>query len=276
MVGNTVWGRAPCSEFPNDNPALHGGSSWFASDERGRLSCVLPTKVQTEEADAQPVAVVPEAEPVTQPELDHAVNVAAFEAELEEEPGLIEVVEELSVDGMVDEFEPSTEALACNDGLEGEEEGVMSVPSEPPPAEEGSPAPTDPFARLVFALEETALSLGARAPGVACVRALFGTTRWDAIDPGAQAIDALLAGQIIVRSESRHGLARASAFTEQVLAWQAILRGESEDFAVCTALDEWAADVVARVLGNPARADAIRRELRGRGVAAFGLVAEAA
>jgi hypothetical protein len=41
------------------------------------------------------------------------------------------------------------------------------------------------------------------------------------------------------------------------------------------ALDEWAAGIVARVVGN-GRSDAIRREVRRRGVAAFGFMAEAA
>jgi hypothetical protein len=36
-------------------------------------------------------------------------------------------------------------------------------------------------------------------------------------------------------------------------------------------LDEWAAGVVARATGG--RVDAVRRELRSRGVAAFGLAA---
>ena len=77
------------------------------------------------------------------------------------------------------------------------------------------------------------------------------------------------------------GIRRSSGFTAKVLAWQGILRGESEDFALSDGgalepLDEWAADVLARVLGAPARTDGIRRELRRRGVAAFGLVASAA
>jgi hypothetical protein len=37
-------------------------------------------------------------------------------------------------------------------------------------------------------------------------------------------------------------------------------------------LDEWAADLLARLLGAPARATGLRRDLRSRGVAAFGLV----
>jgi hypothetical protein len=37
-------------------------------------------------------------------------------------------------------------------------------------------------------------------------------------------------------------------------------------------LDEWAADVLARLFGAPDRSAQLRRELRGRGVAAFGLI----
>ena len=62
-----------------------------------------------------------------------------------------------------------------------------------------------------------------------------------------------------------------------MVAWQGILRGESEDFSLCGGtLDEWTANVLARLLGNAGRADGIRRELRRRGIAAFGLVSAAA
>ena len=57
-------------------------------------------------------------------------------------------------------------------------------------------------------------------------------------------------------------------------AWRAILRGTSDDFTACggAMLDEWAAGILARLLGAPAREPVLRRELRARGVAAFGLV----
>ena len=57
-------------------------------------------------------------------------------------------------------------------------------------------------------------------------------------------------------------------------AWAAVLRGESEDFSVCGAspLDEWAANVLAARAGMPSRAAVFRRDLRARGVAAFGLI----
>ena len=37
-------------------------------------------------------------------------------------------------------------------------------------------------------------------------------------------------------------------------------------------LDEWAADVLARLMGAPDRIPSLRRDLRTRGVVAFGLV----
>ena len=58
------------------------------------------------------------------------------------------------------------------------------------------------------------------------------------------------------------------------LAWRAVLRGEVDDISTCGAamLDEWAADVVSQALGAPGKATQLRRELRSRGVCAFGLV----
>jgi hypothetical protein len=90
------------------------------------------------------------------------------------------------------------------------------------------------------------------------------------------ATEALLAGALVEHTD--RGLTRAPGFTSLVLAWQGILRGESEDFGPCGAasLDEWAANVVARVLGTSSRTEGIRRELRRRGVAAFGFIADAA
>lgn len=132
----------------------------------------------------------------------------------------------------------------------------------------------DPFARLVDVLGDAARALGADECTLVGLRALFGLARADAIAPSENAAQALLAGQVLVRGAK--GLTRANEFTSQVLAWQGVLRGESEDFGALGPLDEWAADVVARVVGNPARADGIRREIRRRGVAAFGIVADAA
>ena len=70
----------------------------------------------------------------------------------------------------------------------------------------------------------------------------------------------------------------ALAHEATACAWRAIINGESEDFAACGAkpLDEWAAELVAGLLSAPARTQQLRRELRARGIAAFGLVLDAA
>ncbi len=115
--------------------------------------------------------------------------------------------------------------------------------------------PDDPFAMLVAVLEDVARVAGADDSMLATLACLLGRARLDASAP------------------ETHGTLRA-----QALAWQGILRGESEDFGACGAamLDEWCAALIAGVLGQNVRADGLKRELRRRGVAAFGLVEQAA
>jgi hypothetical protein len=106
----------------------------------------------------------------------------------------------------------------------------------------------DAYSIFVAALTDVALGFGADPMGVDRLRAMLGQTQVEGLstDVGAR-------------------------------AWEGIIRGESEDFSQCGSetLDEWAAGVVARVVGH-GRSDAIRRELRRRGIAAFGFMAEAA
>jgi hypothetical protein len=73
-------------------------------------------------------------------------------------------------------------------------------------------------------------------------------------------------------------LTAALASDPTARAWRAIILSESDDFAACGAktLDEWAADLVAQALTAPSKTEIVRRELRARGVAAFGLVPDAA
>jgi len=63
-------------------------------------------------------------------------------------------------------------------------------------------------------------------------------------------------------------------FLGQTRGWRALLAGTSDDFAACgnAMLDEWAAELLARLLGAPSRATALRRDVRDHGIAAFGLV----
>jgi hypothetical protein len=123
--------------------------------------------------------------------------------------------------------------------------------SEPPP----TAIVTDPFANLVSVVEDVARSAGADDEAMARLASLVGRTRLESSAP-----------------DTLHAL-RA-----QALAWQGLLRSESDDFGACggTMLDEWSAALIATVFREPSRADRFKRELRRRGVAAFGLVEQAA
>jgi hypothetical protein len=296
--------RAACAEFPNDNPALHRGALWFCAGHDGALSCERPHEIEAAPREAragfrdaersidrsgQPAGAdcgvrgeaprdppedrSPEGRARKRPVAVHAAERCPsaggehgesgdLAVSFEDEGGAIEIVDELAVDDPVEEGASTSAELADRQPL--------------------AAADGDPFARLVQVLDDAARGLGAGPGDTSCLRALFGFANAGAISPGERAVEALLAGNVLVR-ESR-GLARTNGFSRQVLAWQGILRGESEDFGVpgdgalepLGPLDEWSADIVARVVGNPARADGIRRELRRRGVAAFGLVADAA
>jgi hypothetical protein len=134
----------------------------------------------------------------------------------------------------------------------------------------------DPFATLMRLLEDAARTSGASDDLAGGLRWLLGEAPFDVGSLHAVAVEALIAGNYVERTT--HGIQRTEGFARTVTAWQGILRGDGEDFAACGAasLDEWAADMVARLLGSPTRAVGLRRELRRRGVAAFGLIAEAA
>jgi hypothetical protein len=130
-------------------------------------------------------------------------------------------------------------------------EGLVMLDESPEPA----PASDDPFVALGDVLEAVARGAGASQDAAHVLRVVLGRER--------------------VSSETGDELL---VLREQAAAWQAILRGESEDFAACgvSSLDEWSSIAIARAMGEMGRADGLRRELRRRGVAAFGLVIEAA
>ena len=101
---------------------------------------------------------------------------------------------------------------------------------------------------------------------------LLGLRRLDAERIPARVVDALVAGGILERGG--RGMVRTQGFVDTALAWASVLRGENNDLSSCGALtlNQWCADLVARVLGAPGRAEPVRRELRRSGVAAFGLL----
>ncbi len=138
-----------------------------------------------------------------------------------------------------------------------------------PCAEE--PTAQDPFAMFVQTLVCVAQDAGCTR-AAALLPALLEGGQVEAGALGEPAIDGLVNAGVLARGPS--GLVGGESFRQTADAWRAILRGDSDDFGACgpRMLDEWAADLVARIVAAPAKTEQLRRELRTRGVAAFGLV----
>jgi hypothetical protein len=124
---------------------------------------------------------------------------------------------------------------------------------------------------FVRAIAEVALAHGP-AETAAHVESLFmfGTPAPIELSPNARA--ALLDGNILEATDD--GIHATAWFARTSSAWQSMLRGEAGDLAVCgeSTLDGWTADLIACLVAKPSAASAIKRDLRRRGIAAFGML----
>ena len=231
------------AEFPNDNPALHRGVSWLCLDVTGAAVAVRDAIIAEPEAEAEIPA--PRISGIVARSVDSETELAD---DLDDDFAPI-LVEEL----------PPLDEIASLEGIEPPRTSPALSTSLPPASDE-------PFTILVFTLADVAL--GAGSPHVASVLpALLLHGRLEhAMPPDAS--------QALAEAGVLKGDEVTPAFVAQTHAWRALLLGTSDDFAACgnAMLDEWAADLLARLLGAPSRATALRSELRSRGVAAFGLV----
>jgi hypothetical protein len=153
-----------------------------------------------------------------------------------------------------------------------ESASMISQPeaSEPTGAES---APSDGFGIFVAALAAVLLQRGATR-GAAVIADLLGGTR--------VAADAL--GETLVQQLNGRGIGELrgdqfvvdEAFAQTASGWRTLLSSESADFSSCAeTLDDWATGVVTALLPGHAPAKDVRRELRRKGVAAFGMLAAA-
>jgi hypothetical protein len=240
------------SEFPNDNPAMHRGVIRVCLELTSAPTAEPVAPVAIEEVEAAPETIVCFPPRSVAPAADDEADAI--------EVGPI-VIEELEV---------------VDASVEGAE--VAVVFEEAPPvstitSHESSvlpPCPDDPFTVFVCTLADVAI--GAGSPHVASFLPglMFDGRLPDALDDGAKSS---LRSAGLLDGDGVH-----PAFVATACAWRAILRGTSDDFSACgsSMLDEWASDLLARLLEAPAKAPTLRQELRSRGVAAFGLVEVAA
>ncbi len=126
----------------------------------------------------------------------------------------------------------------------------------------------DPYMILIRAIENVALQKG-RLIEAQAARSLLTGERVEGLS--AEKVLALRSADIL------DDAGRASQKISIVAnGWRLILRGESEDWSAvgASSLDEWAAEILSRLLENwPV--GPLRKDLRDQGVAAFGLASAA-
>lgn len=144
-----------------------------------------------------------------------------------------------------------------------------SVRKVGPAAEAPAAKPTDAYSAFVSALVAVALGAGATR-AAATMPALFesGPIDFAAFPDDVQS--ALVRSHVAERGDT--GLAVHPTFAATAGAWRGVLRGESNDLSACgtSTLDDWGVDVL-RAFGVGRDGKDVRRELRGHGVAAFGM-----
>ncbi len=149
------------------------------------------------------------------------------------------------------------------------------VPTETYTTSELPPASDDPFATFVMAIADACLA-SQELSVAALLPALLFRGR---VEPGQaddDAVRALVATGVL--EPDGDAWVVGARLGGEVEGWKAILRGTSDDLGPCgpLALDEWSAHLAALLCAKPEKETALRREIRSRGVAAFGLVEAAA
>jgi hypothetical protein len=233
------------SEFPNDNPLL--------SDPCGVLELIrrslLPPPVPEAEPEAEARLAAPPAVASDEGDEEEAGEGNANEDDAAEDDGDEDDGDDIEI---VDEFDPIEFEIA-----------------EPPASD--TRLADDPFSTFVRTLVEVAQDAGCTR-AAALLPALLDGGQVETGVLGEPMIDGLVTAGVLARGPS--GLVGGETFRRTADAWRAILRGDSDDFGACgpRMLDEWAADLVARIVAAPAKTEQLRRELRTRGIAAFGMV----
>ncbi|HEY3496919.1 MAG TPA: hypothetical protein VGK73_19605 [Polyangiaceae bacterium] len=273
--------RRAVSEFPNDNPELHDGLVWSAPEPCARA---LPTlRLRTVPGPAprvigpswlaeEPPPQLPD--PVTEPafevfppiiEVWDSLAAVAHGVDIEDAPSIEAAVEEATIEEVAVEEAAVEEAAVEEAAIE------ALIPGE---AElEPERRAKSPFEQFVESLSRVALERGATR-AAAVLPTLFGLERASLETLDSTVLESLRARGIVQRG----GTHPTAEFAALCGAWRDVLEGTAGDLARCgtTTLDVWAAGVLGALLNAPReRTDDLRRELRKRGIAAFGLLAAA-
>lgn len=271
------------AEFPNDNPSLHRGAAWVcfepcaaarpvvrAMPAEGRVDAAqrveAPDRVRAEPMQATVPEMAPEEPAPPEPkEVPETASDEPAPPEPEQVPASI-----VASHGPEEPGEPVTERP--EEPVETLLEAVSGEEAEaPPPVLE--PEPVDGFRQFVSTLGQVVLEAGA----VKAAALLPSLLEAGHVDGGLveEAIGAALVEAGVAEPHGT-GLRVTEAFSATAAAWKSVLRGESEDLSACgsSTLDGWAAELLEALVGRGHGKD-LRRALRRRGVAAFGMLAAA-
>ena len=229
--------RPGAAEFPHENALINRGALWI-----GTALCGAETVATATAPSGEPHAPPPRTKPKTTVSRSAAVPTPALPA-------------------VVTSTEPAPEArplAASRTGHDATDAGNSA-------AQHGR---VEDFVRTIA---EVALAHGAEETA-AHVESLFKFGTPAPLELSDLARTALCDGNILEATEG--GIHATAWFMRTSSAWQKMLRGEAENLAVCgeSTLDGWTADLIACLVAKPAMASAIRRDLRRRGIAAFGML----
>jgi len=242
-------------EFPSDNMEL-----WRAHPP-----------LEAVEVLVSQVSMLPASMDLAEAILTDVGNTAVAEREPEEE---VEIVDDFEADAFADVIHESSIPPALESMV------VSKMPlaeAEPEPEPLPGPEITNYFSIFLATLAEVARAHGVHDDLVGAIPGILGAERLEVRSLDEALVEGLVIRGLLTRGES--GLVvRSDAVVRTAAAWRGALDGAEPDFSACgTAMfDEWSADLVARLAGTPQKVEILRRDLRGRGVAAFGLLVEAA
>jgi hypothetical protein len=132
---------------------------------------------------------------------------------------------------------------------------------------------TSVYDSFVAALSAVLLQRGATR-GAAVIGTLLDGSRVEASALGETLVQQLCSAGIGEQRGEQFWV--DGGFAQVACGWKALLSDESADFSSCAeTLDDWATRVVGALLPSPVPAKDIRKELRRKGVAAFGMLAAA-
>ncbi len=270
--------RRPASEFPNDNLDLHDGALWRCRSVTGASRAVARPRASRSQPEGETGAAVVAAHGLATPPPAAPCESPRDTAEPPTllSPMVLEAATASSpIESKAEAERPASAAKSATvpPRVSASEAGPRPKLAKAPPT---APArePSAAFENLLRTLAEVALARGAtRAAAVVADLLRTGSVQADLLS--RDAIDAGISSGILAERGGRIALSDATYAVAR--AWRVALEDDGDLANIGhTTLDGFCSELLAVIAADTASTDAIRRELRSRGIAAFGLLEVAA